>query len=309
MSRLERDRACLAIAESQFGCISMEQAIEKGMSRSAIHRKVQARLWSPLRPGVYAVRGMPESWFRALKAATLWATPDAAISHRSAARLWGLEGFPERPLELVVVRDLRTKERGEVIRRVAALPRSDCQRLKSIPVTSVERTLIDLSAVLTADLLEETLDEALRKELIRLKALSRRLEREPGKGQKGISALRKLVQDRLEGTGVSESRLESRLFALLRDAELPLPQKQLPIRGNGGRGIRLDLAYPAIKLAIETDGYRYHSGRRSWQSDIERQSVLASQGWRVLRFSWSDVHDRPDQVIGRVVQALAIAIR
>ena len=68
---------------------------------------------------------------------------------------------------------------------------------------------------------------------------------------------------------------------------------------------RIDLAYPDRLLAIEADGYRYHSGRHAWQRDLIRQTELTSRGWRVLRFSWEDVHRRPEWVVEEVVRSYA----
>lgn len=304
MGRIEKERACLALSEAQFGCISIKQALRCGLSRSGIARRLRARFWLDLRPGVYAIRGAPETWHRSLMAATLWAGDDSAISHRSAAKLWGLEGFAQQPLEMVVMRDLRSCGPREIFHRVGDLPRGEVRRVAGIPVTSMERTICDLASVLDIDPLEEALDEALRTERVQLKALNRRLQSMTGRGHTGIANLRALIKARLKGEGFAESRLESRLFSLLREAGLPLPRKQFRVMERNLILARIDLAYPEIKLSIEADGYRYHSGRQAWQRDIERRTKLTSRGWRILHFSWDDVHQRPEHVAEEVARAL-----
>jgi very-short-patch-repair endonuclease len=65
----------------------------------------------------------------------------------------------------------------------------------------------------------------------------------------------------------------------------------------------VDFAWPEAKLAVEVDGYRWHSGRQQWQNDMQRQNALAEVGWLVLRFSWYDVTNRPDYVIRTIMEA------
>jgi very-short-patch-repair endonuclease len=70
-----------------------------------------------------------------------------------------------------------------------------------------------------------------------------------------------------------------------------LPRQLLPVRQHPllyGRGWRLDFAWPDRMLAVEIDG-AVHRIKGRFRSDIERHNVLALLGWRVLRFSPSDV--------------------
>lgn len=53
-----------------------------------------------------------------------------------------------------------------------------------------------------------------------------------------------------------------------------------------GRGFRIDIAFPDIRLAIEVDGFQHH-GRflGDFKKDRIRQNLLTLNGWRILRFS------------------------
>lgn len=66
----------------------------------------------------------------------------------------------------------------------------------------------------------------------------------------------------------------------------------------------VDFAYPDKKLAIEADGYRWHSGRRRWQHDISRGNELIRLGWRVIHVTADDVKHRPDIVAQMIRSAL-----
>jgi very-short-patch-repair endonuclease len=83
---------------------------------------------------------------------------------------------------------------------------------------------------------------------------------------------------------------------VLEDAGLPAPAHQYPVTLPSGR-IRLDLAYPGAKLAIELDGYAWHMDRRAFERDRERDNQLRAMGWTVLRFTWAVVRYDPASMI------------
>jgi very-short-patch-repair endonuclease len=60
---------------------------------------------------------------------------------------------------------------------------------------------------------------------------------------------------------------------------------------------RLDFAIPDKKIGIEIDGYEYHSDRRSFTLDRERQRDLELRGWRIIRFSGEEACRRPDECV------------
>ena len=97
-----------------------------------------------------------------------------------------------------------------------------------------------------------------------------------------------------------EGELEERFRKLLKSTDLPKPREQYEVRRNGRFLARLDFAYPEHRLAIETDGYAWHAGRLDWQSDRERDNALVAMGWQVIRFTWTDVHDRADRVVAQL---------
>jgi very-short-patch-repair endonuclease len=85
---------------------------------------------------------------------------------------------------------------------------------------------------------------------------------------------------------------------------MPLPVPQYQVVENGIPIARLDFAYPIHRLGIEADGYRWHSGVQRWQEDLRRENRLKLLGWTLLRFSWTDVKERPELVASQVRSAL-----
>lgn len=91
---------------------------------------------------------------------------------------------------------------------------------------------------------------------------------------------------------------------LLLKAKLPLPSSQYKIRGEGRFLARVDFAYPDARLAIEVDGYRWHSGRQRWQRDLARRNVLTTLGWRVIHMTSTDLDERSGEIVALVAGAL-----
>ncbi|NED67277.1 DUF559 domain-containing protein, partial [Streptomyces sp. SID10244] len=69
-------------------------------------------------------------------------------------------------------------------------------------------------------------------------------------------------------------------------------------------GYILDLAIPEHKIAIEIDGFAYHSDAEAFQHDRERQNDLIANGWTVLRFTWHDLTTRPQWVLAQIRAAI-----
>lgn len=286
--------------ERQRGLVTRRQALRAGLSKAQVDRLVVGGKWQVLFPCVYGLPGAPRSWEQSLMGACLWA--DAVASHRSAAALWSLEGFAPGAIEISSCRRVRARP-GVVIHRAQTHPRVDLTRRSSIPVTTPARTLFDLGAVSNAEALEVALEDALRRGLVSLRTLHRTLERLGAHGRRGTATLRRLLQERSDGPP-PESLLEIRLLRLLARAGLPEPVRQWRVRENGRVVTRIDLAYPQARIAIEADGYRYHSGLADWRRDRRAQNLLTVRGWRVLRVTWDDVATRPRRVVAEIARLL-----
>jgi hypothetical protein len=91
-----------SLANRQFGLVSRSQALAAGLSQRAIGRRLQSSQWERLYPSVYRLPGAPRSWEQKLMGALLWAGPEAALSHRSAAALWKLDGVAPGALDVLV---------------------------------------------------------------------------------------------------------------------------------------------------------------------------------------------------------------
>ena len=296
----DRNTRLILSAKAQHGVVTRQQALHAGFSPAAIARSIQSGRWKMLHRGIYLVDPGAARATAVLLGNVLRAPGRTWASHRSAAHLWGLWTPAPEPAEITTMANLRGNAR---IVRVATLPRSDQRSHRGIAVTSPERTLVDLAAVGDHDVVEAAVLEATRAALTTIRRLRTYCRATATPGRSGPAQLLRTLAG-WDGQE-PESLLEVRLYRLMHSHGLPPFERQWPIR-DGGRVIaRVDAAYPREKIAIEADGYRWHSGAAQWRSDLERRNALTRSGWLVLHFTWDDVHRRPGIVASTIRAALA----
>jgi hypothetical protein len=278
------DRAVASLASRQHGAFSREQALQLGASRRMIERRLGAGRWVRLHPSVYAIAGAGPDRDRALVAACLYVGRGAVASHRSAAWLWGLAGFEsDAPVpEVVVLGQNGRRAAGLRVHRTNRLDRADVSLIGAIPVTRIERTLLDLGAVAPEDAVEIARDDAIRRRLLTTQREGRRLAAVAGPGRSGSGVLRS-IRDRELGLIVPRSVLEREVLSALRRRGVTEPVRQHQVVLPSGKPIHLDYSWPDARVVLEVLGYRFHSGRKQWVRDVTRGNAAASIGWRVLQ--------------------------
>lgn len=297
------DERAARLAAVQHGVFSRAQVQRLGATRGIIHHRLRTGRWERLARDVFRIAGAPSLWHQNLMAACLAWGEGAAISHRAAAALRRLAEFEPGLVELTVPRSRRRSEPGIIHRH--PLLRADVTTVEEIPVTTPARTLIDLASVAEREAVEEAMDDALRRGLVSIPLLRRRLDAIGRPGRPGVAMMRLLLDSRDPSEAVPESVFERRLLRTLQRAGLPAPVLQHEIRIGGRLIAVIDFAYPDARLAIEADGYRWHSGRIRWDHDRARRNRLTLMGWRIIHITWTDLTRRPKTIINAVAQALA----
>lgn len=224
-------------------------------------------------------------------------------SHRSAARLWRLAGFDDAPVEVVTTVDRRGRP-DVTVYRTRDLPGCDVTRIGAIPLTTPARTIIDLAAIVDEVSLEIALDDALRRGLTSMPRLHWRLTELGRKGRAGTAPMRRLIAQRTPGPAV-ESALETKVIRALRSAGLPEPLRQYRIREEGETLARADLAWPAQRVILEVDSYRYHSGRLEWERDLVRRNRLEAAGWKVVHVTAQQLATGNEALVRQLDKLLA----
>jgi very-short-patch-repair endonuclease len=223
------------------------------------------------------------------------------ISHRTAGALWRLLPNPKPEIHVSVPgRDCRRSD-GIQVHRIAVLDRSEIRRLGGIPVTAPARTLLDLAADVRGRELERAVAEAEARRLTnrsQLLSLVARVAPRPG-----VAALRSLLTD-ARRPALTRSEAEERLLALIRAAELPVPEVNVSVAGQ-----EVDFLWSDRRLVVEVDGFAFHSHRAAFERDRKRDAALAALGYRVIRVTWRQIVASPEAVVARIAGALTSVAR
>jgi hypothetical protein len=297
------DAAVARLAGHQLGLLSRKQAVAAGASERMVQHRMATGRWVRVGPGVYRLAGAPVTWHQRALATCLGAGPEAVVSHRSAAVVWGLSGFRSGPLEITVPHGRSARRGSAIVHRSLYLTRTDRTTHNRIPVTRPARTAVDLAGRVSAELLEEAVDDVLCRRLATLDGIRQRVDALAGR--RGSHALATILAA-WGGEGMPANVAEMRIVRLLLDAGLPAPVRQHEIRAGGELVARVDLAYPDRRLAVELDSFRWHAGRAPFRSDRVRATRLAGLGWRLLWATPEDAHDGR-QVVEAARRLLAVA--
>jgi very-short-patch-repair endonuclease len=286
-----------AMALRQHGVVSRSQLLGIGVSSAAIGRRVAAGHLRPVCVGVYQVGLIAGAQAKEM-AAVLVAGPGAVLSHWSALRLWGLnDAAPARPIHVSVPGHWVRMRPGIVFHRTRHLDPKECSIHAGIPVTSPLRSLVDLAGTLGSRELTGAVAAAERAGL--LGPADRESLDARYRGHRGVVLLRTLLE--AGGTqAFTRSEAERRFLELLRSAELPPAQTNVP-QGP----FELDFFWPDSNLAVEVDGFTFHRSRAAFENDRRKDAWLLTQGIRMMRVTWKQITREPIVVAVRVAQALA----
>jgi very-short-patch-repair endonuclease len=250
--------------------------------------------------GVYAI-GYPTLSGRGNWTAAVLACGDgSALSHGSAAALWGLrEGGGARVDVTAPRRTGRTRAGIRVHWRpwLSTLDTTACDR---IPCTTVALTLLDLAATVSLSALENACDRAEQLRLFNGRAIGELLARVPG--ARGAKRLRETLEQLDPLSPLTRSEIERLMLALCRTHTLPQPVVNGWIQLDGF-GFAPDFLWPTQKLIVETDGGS-HRTRRAFEQDRRRDQLLAEAGYITLRFTWRQLTEEPERIARTIAAVL-----
>ncbi|HEX6236524.1 MAG TPA: type IV toxin-antitoxin system AbiEi family antitoxin domain-containing protein [Acidimicrobiales bacterium] len=234
------DRRIASLTARQHGLVTRGQLRSGGASPAAVRTRTGAGRLHRVAEGVYRVGGAPVTWESEVLAAVLAGGPNAVASHRAAAALWGLDGCrPGRP-EVTVPPGRRYRPATARVHQSTDLPLITPVSRSGVPTTPIDRTLLDLGAVVPPTRLHLALDHALRSGLTSVDRVLGALARHARRGRRGVGPLRELVAAQLEQDAVPDSGFERLVAILLREVGLPRPTLQHPVT-IGGSAYRIDL--------------------------------------------------------------------
>ncbi|HJU80847.1 MAG TPA: DUF559 domain-containing protein [Acidimicrobiia bacterium] len=291
-----------AFAAVNHGLVDRPTIQQYGCSDEAVAALVGAGHWTPIHAGVYQIGVTPLTWRGRLRAATLAAGPLAAISHRTAAQLWGLQGLSFAPIELTVpVGHLPTPE-GVIVHRTRRPIEQGI--VDAIPVVPVERAILDSAAYVPTATVEQLYDSGIRLRLTCPEKMAECLYVHGKRGVKGRSKVLAILDGRRTGPALG-SPVETFILRRMRLAGIEEPERQFILALADGTVAVVDFAWPRRVKAIEIDGLEAHSGARQLELDLVRQNLILESGWQLRRFSGRFVMRNPGLVIQEIAQFLA----
>jgi very-short-patch-repair endonuclease len=281
------------LAGRQGGVLSARQLRALGLTRAAISRWMHAGRLHRIHPHVYALGHSALPLEGRLFAALLYGGGSAVLSHTTAAWVWSLIEVEPKRIHLTVPG--RRRSLPDV--RIHHSRRVDPATRRNLPVTSVERTLLDVAAMVSPRQLRRALAEAGYRGLLNPGELRAML----GKGRHGARALRAALQSHLPELAQTLSVLEERFLELCEGYRLPTPKVNAPIGG-----MRIDALWLKERVAVELDGVAGHAGWAQIRRDREREMALRALGFQVARYTWNQVTGRPAEVVADLRRLLKL---
>lgn len=296
MGRDIEDRIA-ALARAQHGVVTRTQLLGLGLRKGAIRHRVRSGRFCVLHRGVYLAGPIMPPHGREM-AAVLACGSSALLSHHSAASLWGLvaPAGASPSVDVTVPEGVFRQRSGVVVRRASRLDESDRTSLRGIPITTPARTLLDLASTSGGRDVERAVARAERERLVDAEELSIQMARY--RRRPGIPALRAVLAVG-GGPALTRSEAEARFLSLIRKARLPAPEANAVVSGY-----EIDFFWRAEGIAVEVDGYRYHSSRPTFEIDRRRATQLAARGVSVIRLSWRQIVDEGVATAVQLGQAL-----
>lgn len=295
-------------AGTQRGLLTRRQAAELGLTPEEIRGLRRYRGWDEAAPGVLRAPGYPSTPEQQFLALHLWGGAAVAISHRAAAARWKFEGFPDGIVEITTTKNPRGLPRNvHVHARRGAMETRTITDVDGLPTTGRLFTLLQLGSVVDGAKVRLAVDKELAERTITQTGPEWILTTYGGKTVPGSAVLRGICDEFGPGYRPPEGQLERDYRALIKAWGIEEPEYQVWMRGPqpGRRWIRLDGLYRRIGLDVELDGRKHHERQAQFQADRERDRFLATQGIKVVRYTWHDVHHQQAKMAAEHRQFLA----
>lgn len=278
------------LGRRHHGIATYAELVTIGCSSSAISRACRSGLLIRVHRGVYRVVAAPTTWRQATMAAVVASGRGAFAAQRTALALHNLPRTRGGIIEVVAER--YQPLRGTQVRtyRTLDLPAADHWMIDGIPVTAIDRSLIDVGRHWDAGRVGSLLDEAVRAQRTTYAQFEGRVHALARSGRNGIGVAREVLAARGFGDGWG---FEAAMSRALRRHRLPTPAREWPVP-TPERTYHVDFAFPEALLGIECDSTLAHTQPYQFEFDLVRQNAIVREGVLLLRYTPSRL--RTDEV-------------
>lgn len=290
-------RSWVQQATEQAGVVTGHQLLEAGLTRYQTGLLLSQGVLRRAGRGLYVgtLGNAVDPWEQRLWIAVISAGPGAVAFREAAAAWWSLDGCPPGPVEVAIPPGRQTRLRG--VRRPSHLSDKHVTVHRGLPVTTVARTISDLGSTVGECVVERALESALRRKLVSISEVVSLIE---ATRLNGRAVVRGILARRPEGAPPTESDAETLFLQVARVCGVPEPRRQFVLIIEG-RKFRIDFAWPDLRIAVEIDGAEVHSRPGALRSDLLRQNRILLDGWTILRFTWYDLVNHPQDVVVRAL--------
>jgi hypothetical protein len=255
--------------------ITTAQLVQAGFGTSAISKRAANGRLHRRYTGVYAV-GQPRlstegEWMAAILACGLGCYL-GSLSAAVQMKLWR-----RRVTHIHVLAPRERKLRGVRVHSYRSLDRRDVTIRAGIPITTVPRTLVDLSDLLTPHQLANVIHEAAFRNLFDERAVRAAIDR--ANGRRNLSVLERALELNKAGSAGTRSELEDRFLARTSKSGLPEPLVNTQVQD-----LEVDFHWPELNLIVEVDGPG-HTRPRTQRDDEQRDARLRAAGHTILRIA------------------------
>lgn len=268
------------------GVITRAQAAFCGLSGDAVDRSVRAGAWRTIHRGVYFVVDRPFTADARIRCAVWGAGPNAVLSGEAAAFWHGVIAEVPSIIEVTIPRRGRSRAEGCRLRR-RDIHSKDIVERRGLQVTSLELTVLE-AAIGKAHIMDRALQR--HTDLGRLRQAHAR-----NAGRTGAPEAKRLLKVAANGARSEGERL---LIGEFRARKI----SGWVVNYRWGE-YELDIAFLVEMVAIEIDGWAFHSDHDAFQRDRTRQNGM-SQSWTILRYTWVDLTEDMDRVIVEILATL-----
>jgi hypothetical protein len=282
------------VARGQHGLVKTAQLLAAGLTDGGIRGRLKrGALHRTKYRGIYAVGHAAPSRQATLLAPVLAAGEGAALGHEGVAEVLRISRRRAKRIDVVAPREREVPGvRVHVSRTLTPL---DVVVVDGIPVTTVARTLIDLTETHTPDELVALIHEAAYRGIFDLRALHGVMER--NRGRHHLKRLDEALGLYFAGSAGIKSGYENAFLALCASAGIPKPLVNVHVNGH-----EVDFHWPAIRLIVEVDGV-HHRRAPTRRTDAARDEDHCAAGWTVVRIAAEELEHRPRKALARVLRA------
>ena len=196
------------LASRQHGVLTAHQ-LSDHLSERQIRYRCSVEALTPLYGKTFLIGGAPRSP-HALYFAGSAAVTGSVVGGRAGAHVHRFPSFDATHPEVFTDLPIGHEVRGVTIhRRVDLLP-GHRTRVDGIPVTTINRTVLDLAAIISLSQLIELVDALTEDRRVRIRRLFDDFDGIARRGRNGTAAMRRVLEPRLVGLTLDRSELERR---------------------------------------------------------------------------------------------------